>query len=71
MCFRPAEVAVSVECSGCGRKINPVNGNYPDSCPFCDLPLGGIEGASGSDAIPASGMPASPAPSVPTAPKPL
>ena len=38
MCFRPAVVSVAIECPECGKKINPVMGNLPKECPFCDAP---------------------------------
>lgn len=67
MCFRPAEVASSVTCLECGKKINPVNGNFPVSCPFCESPLGGIGvGNTPGAPDPAPGPPvAAPAVSVP------
>lgn len=39
MCFRPAAVSVAIECPECGKKINPVMGNLPKECPFCETPL--------------------------------
>ena len=59
MCSRPAAVSVAIECPECGKKINPVMGNLPKECPFCETPL---ENAS------VAGAPGTPAPPVP-APK--
>lgn len=36
MCFRPSIVEAAFECPHCGKKINPVMGQLPETCPFCD-----------------------------------
>ena len=64
MCFRPSGVTEQITCPSCGKKINPVMGNVPKICPFCEAEI--------SSAVPAASAPAGGAatPSTPGAPKP-
>ena len=68
MCFRPSEIAGSLNCPGCGRRINAVNDVFPEKCPFCKEPTAdAVAALQNPAAAPASGAPA--APSAPAAPK--
>ena len=70
MCFRPADVSEKITCPNCGEKINPVMGNIPKVCPFCEqeIDMSKVEAAAPQAAAP--GTPAAPnAPGAPAAPK--
>ena len=72
MCFRPGEVAVPVNCPSCGKKINPVAGNYPPFCPWCDAELDedSLRAANPGVGAAAPGQPSAPgAPKAPGAPR--
>lgn len=36
MCFRPAITETPFECPECGKRINPIMGQLPNTCPFCE-----------------------------------
>lgn len=76
MCFRPATAETAFICPECGKKINPIMGNLPDTCPFCEADISNAKnattpGAPSTPSTPATpGVPTAPgAPSAPSAPK--
>lgn len=71
MCFRPSELAGSLNCPKCGKRINAVNDVYPAKCPFCQEPTAdAVAALTNPGAAPAPGAPAAPAAPAPAAPKP-
>ena len=64
MCFRPSEIAGSLNCPNCGRRLNAVNDVFPEKCPFCKTEL-----ADAINALKNGGAPAAATPAVPGAPK--
>ena len=68
MCFRPATAEAAFVCPECGKKVNPIMGNLPDTCPFCDADISNAKSATSAapSAPKAPGAPA--APSAPKAP---
>lgn len=39
MCFRPAIAEASFMCPNCDKKINPIMGQLPKNCPFCEADI--------------------------------
>lgn len=79
MCFRPSIVEAAFECPECGKKINPIMGQLPDTCPFCEADISeqaaaavaGTEAAPPESAFAKPSAPSAPpvgAPQVPGAP---
>jgi hypothetical protein len=69
MCFRPGDTAIPVNCPSCGKAINPVAGQYPPFCPWCDETLSEAAlRAANPDVAAALGGGAPGAPSAPAAP---
>lgn len=73
MCFRPATAEAAFVCPNCGKNINPILGNLPDNCPFCEAELpkdDALNPQTPSGASAAPGAPSTPgAPAAPNAPK--
>ena len=80
MCFRPSIVEKPFECPECGKRLNPVLGQLPKVCPFCDSDIHEAAEAAASasaDVAPVSafvkpniGMNAPVAPAAPAPPGP-
>lgn len=70
MCFRPSEIAGSLNCPNCGRRLNAVNDVFPEKCPFCKTELAdAVEALKRGYSGPTSASPAAPnAPAAPSAP---
>lgn len=69
MCFRPAIAEKPFECPECGKRINPIMGQIPTTCPFCESDI--TEAAHAAMAQSAGAPPESAfaKPSAPGAPK--
>lgn len=72
MCFRPSEIAGSLNCPECGKRIFAVNDVFPEKCPFCKMSLAdAIEALKNAPAVTSPSAPDAPAaPGTPAAPKP-
>lgn len=70
MCFRPSEIAGSLNCPNCGRRLNAVNDVFPEKCPFCKTELAdAVEALKNGGGAPGAAAPAAPgAPKAPAAP---
>lgn len=74
MCFRPAIVEAAFFCPECSKKINPIMGQLPKECPFCnaDISVAAVEAMANSKGAPPEasfGKPVAPgAPETPGAP---
>ncbi len=68
MCFRPSEIAGSLNCPKCGKRVFAVNDVFPEKCPFCKESLKDAVAALSNPAAAAAPAPAPAAPKAPGAP---